>query len=91
MEDIVCPNCGQVGNHKTELKTNQLTCYCGGCGKFIKNLPQSKPKMFWGKYKDHYIDEITDIGYLQWVRDNVKMSERYRNAVREKIANLKIS
>ena len=70
--DIICKKCGSVNDYKTELKNSQNVAHCNGCGKFIKNIPYQKPKMYFGKYKDKFISDITDINYLDWVlRQNI--------------------
>lgn len=71
MQDITCQHCGNINDYRTIQKSNQLTAWCNGCDKFIKNIPQGKPaQIFFGKYKDRFIDSLTakdEVEYLQWL------------------------
>lgn len=86
---IVCRNCGSVDSYTTERKAHNIVATCADCGKFIKNIPYDKPRMYFGKYKGVPIAEINDLGYLQWANQNLNnISERVREAMKERINTL---
>jgi len=89
MGQTVCQQCGCVDDFYTVQKSNQLTAWCNGCGGFIKNMPQGKPRFFIGKYKGQFIHEVTDLGYLKWFKDSIKkQSEGQRKALTDRISEL---
>jgi hypothetical protein len=92
-QDIVCKECGNVNDYRTEMKANNKVAYCNGCGNFIKNIPyETEPKMYFGKYKGQLLRDITDREYLHWLLykcENVKPKqrsdiERRHNELKEK-------
>ena len=88
-QEISCKKCGLVNDYQTEMKGGQMLAYCNGCESYIKNIPQHPPTFFVGKYKDHEVPSMTDIGYLVWWRDTVaKQSRRLRAAVVDRIKEL---
>lgn len=78
-----------VDDFSTQLKNNQKCAYCNGCGAYIKNIPYSEPKFFFGKYKGELISSITDLGYLEWFLANVKLNPYTREAIQNQISALK--
>jgi len=89
MDNIVCKNCGSIDDYTVIEKSNQHTAYCKSCGKYIKNIPQSKTehlKMYFGKFKDKLISEVDDEQYLDWVlRTNTTLNYKYRTAIQDRI------
>jgi hypothetical protein len=89
MEQIVCQQCGSVGDYRTELRANQLTAWCNSCNGFLKNLAQGKPRFFIGKYKGDFIHEVTDLSYLKWFQENIKKQNAgMRKALTDRISEL---
>lgn len=91
MEQIVCQQCGSVGDYRTELKANQLTAWCNSCGGFLKNIAQNKPKFYIGKYKGEFIHDVTDLQYLRWFKENIKKQPAaMRKALTDRISELEL-
>ena len=89
--EIVCKNCGLVNDYRTEMKNGQNVAHCNGCGKYIKNIPYNQtPKLYFGKYKDRIISEIEDLNYLQWLVESGAVRANIKQAVIDRIAQLKI-
>lgn len=88
---ITCFKCGLIDDYRTEKKANNLVAYCNGCDSYIKNIPYATPTLHFGKYKGSEIKDIEDVGYLQWVINNVKLSEVIRHAVNERISSLNLT
>lgn len=87
---IVCNSCGLIDQYTTEQKSNNLVATCT-CGAYIKNLPQDKPKFYFGKYNGKAVDEVDDLGYLEWyLRDIKKITSRMRAAIETQIKILKV-
>lgn len=85
---IVCNKCGLIDQYTTELKSNNLVATCL-CGAYIKNLPQDKPTFYVGKYKGKAVDEVDDLGYLKWYRDNFqRQTQRMKEAIKAQIDRL---
>lgn len=88
-ETLFCQNCSKHTTFYTELKSNQNTARCTECGTFIKNIPYQPPMFYVGKYKGIPIDEIEDIGYLQWALQKMSnLKGRTRDAVQSRISQL---
>lgn len=88
-EQLTCQNCGSVDDFSTRQEKQHLGAYCNGCGKWIKWLPQDKPKFYFGKYKETYIHECSDLRYLEWFQSDVKnLSATFRKAISERISEL---
>jgi hypothetical protein len=91
MDDIVCKNCGLINDYRVERKANNDVATCNGCGKFIKNIPYSKPALFFGKYAGKPIEnyENGEVSYLKWVRNTPgiwdKQAERIKDAILKRI------
>jgi hypothetical protein len=74
-------NCRHCQTEQDELKADirkeylanggyHLMAYCHECGKFIKNIPHSKPQMLhFGKHKGKPISQVAeeDSSYLRWL------------------------
>lgn len=92
MQDIICNNCGSINDYNIVVKSTQNTAYCNSCHKYIKNIPQEQTehlRMYFGKYKDKLITEITDEQYLDWVlRTNTNLKDKYINAIRNRIIKI---
>jgi hypothetical protein len=89
VQSITCKNCGLIDDYNIVQKGNHKTAICNGCGRYIKHLPQEGgAKFYFGKYKDQLVSEVNDIEYLQWVWDNVKLSEKMRDAIDLKLQQL---
>lgn len=87
---ITCRNCGSIDDYSTEQKSNNLVATCNTCGKYIQNIPHDKPRMYVGKYKGQAIEEIDDVGYLEWALEKMSsLNERGKIAVRQQIQKLK--
>jgi hypothetical protein len=73
MPDIICQHCGSINDYSSIMKSNQLTAWCNGCDKFIKNISQGKtPQLYFGKYIGREIASMTsaeELRYLKWLSD----------------------
>ena len=71
-QNIICTHCGLIDDYTTTVKANNHVATCNGCGSFIKNIPHSKPSLYFGMYKGKPIDEFDgkEIEYLYWVRNH---------------------
>ena len=87
--EIVCKSCGTINDYRTELKNNQNTAFCNSCGTFIKNIPYSKPKFYFGKYSGTLISDCDDLNYLDWFLNNTKPKANIKQAVETQIKTLK--
>ena len=88
---IICQSCGATDDFTTQQKSNNLVATCNKCGRFIKNLPVNKPRLYVGKYKGINIDEIDDLHYLQWAYDNIStLNARTKAAIKDRIYSLAI-
>jgi hypothetical protein len=72
MEDVICPRCGGVNDYRTEKVERHLKAVCNNCKIYIKFLPQeqTKPTIFFGKYKGRHIETMTaeeEVSYLKWL------------------------
>lgn len=85
---ITCRKCGLVDSFYIIEKANHQMAYCSRCRAFIKHIPHSDPKFYFGKYKGHLVAAIEDLKYLEWALANIKMAEAMRDAVRERINTL---
>jgi hypothetical protein len=68
--EIICKKCGLINDFRTELKNNQNTAWCNGCGSFLKNIPYAKPALYFGKFKGRTIESMTskeESQYLHWL------------------------
>jgi hypothetical protein len=64
-----------------------LSAYCHSCGKFIKNLPHSKPQLIhFGKHKGKPIAVIAleDESYLRWLSTK-EIKESLKRAILEEL------
>lgn len=86
--NIICKNCGSIDDYRIGKKANNLVAYCNGCDQFIQNLPYSPPSLHFGKYKGCIIQNIHDLDYLQWVINNVRLSDLNKAAVLKQINSL---
>lgn len=89
-KDIVCLNCGGVNDYRTEMKSGQLTAWCNGCDKYIKNISYQVQKFYFGKHKGKAVKEVEDKNYLQWFLDNagIKKSEAMLSALKDRISEI---
>ena len=85
MENVICNKCGLINDYRIEIKANNHTAWCNGCGSYIKNIGYSKPALFFGKYAGREIESMTtkdELQYLQWLIRNAKnLSEKIRIAI----------
>jgi hypothetical protein len=88
METLYCGHCDKQVGFYTELKSNQNTAWCNECSGFLKNVPYSKPALYVGKYSGKPIEEIADLNYLQWAIKTMKLNERTKTAITNRIAQL---
>ena len=89
MEEIICKNCGLVNDYNTVFKSNQKTAWCNGCGTFIKNIPHSLPRFYFGKYKGGKVGECSDMGYLNWFLENTNPKPAMKEAIINQIEVIK--
>ena len=89
METLTC-KCGSNEYH-LQSKAQHIGAYCDKCNSFIKWLPQDNPKFYVGRYKDTYINDCTDVKYLQWYLDTIKLSLPVKNAIKNRITEVKNS
>lgn len=80
METLFCKHCNKEAEFSVVVKSNNHVAHCLECGSYIKNVPHSSAKsvFYFGKYKGTEVDSCTDIQYLRWVLDNVKLTEKMR-------------
>lgn len=86
--EIICNECGDVDNYRTEKKGNNLVAYCQKCGAYIKNLPYSEPALYFGMYKGTKIKDFTTpkmLNYLHWAYNNVKLTHNIRQAIKKQL------
>lgn len=88
MDDVICRKCGLVNDFMIKENGSHKTAFCNGCGAYIKHLAYQEPQFFFGKYKGTKISECDDKGYLEWVLENTRQSERYKTAIQERIEKL---
>ena len=90
--EVVCNKCGLINDYKTQLKNNQNTAWCNGCGSFIKNIPYSEPALYFGKFKGRKIKSLTtpeETQYLHWLlNSDFKLNKRLEVVIKEHL-NLK--
>lgn len=87
-EDIVCQHCGSVNDYSTTMKSNQKVANCNSCGKYIKNIPYRLPRLYFGKYKNQFVTDITDTDYLKWVLANVRLTGHLKTAIESQVFKL---
>lgn len=86
---LTCRSCNHTGNdYSQQLQGKHLGAYCGKCKKWIQWLPQEEPKIHFGKYKDSFVRDVTDLEYLKWIVDKVHLSKRYMDSVKYRISEL---
>lgn len=84
---IICKSCGTVNDYRTEKKSNNLVAYCKSCGAYIKNIPYAEPALYFGKYKNTKIKDMTtpqQVNYLHWLKQSevwFKLSNNIRQAI----------
>jgi len=87
--DITCTKCGSVNDYYTKQNGPHTTAYCNTCDNYIKNIPSAKPAFYVGKFKGTNIEEVNDLGYLIWARDNMtSLNQRQLQAVTDRIRSL---
>lgn len=80
--------CGS-SSYYTKQNGPHTTAYCSGCDSYIKNIATSKPAFYIGKYKGTIIEEVNDLGYLKWARENMtSLNPRQLEAVIARIHSL---
>lgn len=91
-DSVSCPKCGAVDDYKTSQSGPHVRADCNQCGRFIKFLPQSYPtdvKLYFGKYTNQRVNDITDLSYLQWADANLSdINPKTRNAIKSRIVQL---
>lgn len=88
METLFCGHCNKQVGYYTELKSNQNTAWCNECNGFIKNIPYEKPMLYVGKYARKPIESLEDISYLKWAEKNMKLNQRTKDAIKQRISQL---
>jgi len=86
--ELVCKKCGSLDYHK-EIKGVHLGAYCDHCGEWITWIAQEKPKFHFGKYKGHEVESVSDIGYLEWLLKELKLTANMKKAIQERINHIK--
>ena len=88
--DVVCKNCGSINDYTIIVKAHNQCAYCNGCEKYIKNIPYADDiKIYFGKYKGKRIKEILDIGYLNWIIQNIDLKEGLKKEVLNQLNRLR--
>lgn len=87
-EILFCGHCNKEVGYYTELKSNQNVARCNECDGYIKNIPYNKPALYVGKYKGKPIEEIDDLKYLHWAFREMKLNQRTKDAINERIKQL---
>ena len=87
--EIKC-KCGEVNNYRTEMKNGQNVAHCNKCGSYIKNIPYSEPKFYFGKYKGKLISDCQDLGYLQWLINSGAVRANQKEAVLVQIEKINL-
>lgn len=70
--EVICLKCGLVNDYNIIIKGDQVTAWCNGCTKFIKNIPYKQPTIYFGKYKDRLISSLIskeEVQYLYWLKE----------------------
>ena len=97
-EPIVCKKCGEIIN-ADNLKTQQIALKQGGyhlkaccpsCQSFIKFIPHSEPKLYFGKYKGELISEVVkkDAPYLRWLLSENLKPAKLKSDIREALCQI---
>ena len=83
--EIICNKCGSINDYRTIMKSGQNTAWCNGCDSYIKNIPQNKPKLYFGKYKGLFVHQMTlpeHRNYFNWlISAGIKLDSRTKQAV----------
>lgn len=96
--NLTCKKCGLFVD-ETDCKIEHLPlpsggfhlkCSCPDCGSYIKFLPHSEPKLYFGKYKGKTIKEIAkeDKEYLKWLLTTDKGDTELGKNIRQELKNL---
>lgn len=90
MEKLTCPKCGLLDKPDLVPTKIHLGAHCKFCGAWIKWVPQGKKLIFYfGRYKDLPIEEVMDIQYLKWAKENIKKQKAdWYLAVQNRISEL---
>lgn len=90
--NYICKKCGEILDDdklkKQEVALKQggfhLKASCPSCNNYIKFLPHSPPKFFFGKYKGKFISEVakSDPTYLRWLLSE-KIKPRLASDIKE--------
>jgi len=92
MEEIICKNCGLINDYTSKQNGPHIEARCNGCGKHIKFLPQStEPVIYFGKYSQSRICDITDLNYLEWLISKcTTLKPKLKEAAKKQIDKLKV-
>lgn len=86
---LFCNNCKSHQNYYTKENGVHLTAYCQTCDTYLKNVPHQPPMFYVGKYKGQLIEQIDDLQYLKWAKENMTSLSAYlREAVSDRIYSL---
>lgn len=85
-KDLVCRKCGAINCTQIIDKGVHHTAFCSVCGAYIKNVAYNVPTIYFGKYKNFAVKDISDKDYLIWFLANIpKITDRLREAIEEQI------
>jgi len=77
-DNLECHKCNSVNDYNVTEKNGQSVCRCNKCNTYLGSKPKTGDVlsviMPFGKYKGILVQDIDDKGYLEWVMDNVKIS-----------------
>ena len=90
MSKLFCKSCNKQVDFEIIIKANNHMALCWECGRFIKNVAHSTADsiFYFGKYSGTKVNECHDLGYLQWIVKNVKLKEKMKDDINERIRTL---
>lgn len=87
MENVTCLRCNTVNEFYVEESGPHLKAMCNHCHRYIKFVSQEKPPcLYVGKYKEVPISTIEDMPYLKWALDKLKLSDKVKTAIQNRIS-----
>lgn len=90
MSKLFCKHCNKQVDFEIIVKANNHVAHCWECGHYIKNIPHSTAEsvFYFGKYNGTKVSECQDLQYLEWVVKNVKLKEKMKEDIYQRIQTL---
>lgn len=79
--------CGSENFH-TEQRGVHTAAICDNCLSFIKFIPTQPQRFYFGKYKGWLVEEVGELGYLEWFLKECKPRPAMREAVKTRIEQI---